>query len=325
MRKQKTQAVAARKLESRHSKDFQTNLIFILMMLPGLVVLFFNNYLPMGGVVMAFQQIDLSKFAFAGKWVGLTNIKAFFTSTYAPVLLRNTVLYNAVFITLKVVTALTFAIALNELRSHRLRKLYQTIIFLPYFMSWVVVAGIASGFLSTNHGLFNTQLLPALGLDPVKWYTKPQYWPYILVFVNIWKGVGYGSVMYLAGINNIDQNLYEAAAIDGAGKWRQIFNITLPMLKPTVITLVLLDIGKIFNTDIGLFYTVPQLNSNGMLTKAVSTLDTYVYTAINGGGMGGTLLNFAAAAALMQSIVGFILVLITNWLTKKVDEDYGLF
>lgn len=324
MQKTKTQAATLR-VKGQHSKDFQTNLTFLLMMLPGLVVLFFNNYLPMGGVVMAFQQINLSKFAFFGKWVGLKNIAAFFQSTYAPLLLRNTVLYNALFISLKVVTALTFAIALNELRSHRLRKLYQTIIFLPYFMSWVVVAGIASGFLNTNNGLFNTQLLPALGLDPIKWYAKPQYWPWILTFVNIWKGVGYGSVMYLASINNIDQNLYEAAAIDGASKWQQILNVTLPMLKPTVITLVLLDIGKIFNTDIGLFYTVPQLNSNGMLTKAVSTLDTYVYATINGTGMGGTSLNFAAAAALFQSMVGFVLVLLTNWLTKKVDKDYGLF
>ena len=325
MQKMKKHEPSLRLYNVTQRKNFQTNLIFILMMVPGLIVLFFNNYLPMGGIVMAFQQINLRKFAFFGEWVGIKNIKAFFQGTYAPILLRNTLIYNASFIVLKVITALFFAIGLNELRSHRLRKVYQTIIFLPYFMSWVVIAGIASGFLNANNGLINTQILAALGMDPIKWYSKPQYWPFILTFINIWKGVGYGSVMYMAGINNIDQNIYEAAAIDGAGKWQQIIKITLPMLKPMVITLVLLDIGKIFNTDIGLFYTVPQLNSNGMLTKAVSTLDTYVYSAVNGYVSGGTLMNFAAAAALMQSIVGFCLVLITNWAVKKVDKDYALF
>lgn len=310
--------------KGKKKSDIWKNRFLLLMLLPGLIVLFFNSYLPMAGVVMAFQKINFKKFAFLGDWVGLSNLKTFFTSTYAPVVLRNTLVYNLFFIVLGTIIALFFAVCLNELRGRYGRKVYQTIMFLPYFMSWAVISGIVTAFLNHTNGLLNTSILPALGMEKIKWYSSKEYWPYILVFLNVWKGAGYGSVMYLAGINNIDVSIYDAAAIDGAGKWQQIKSITLPLLKPLVIVLTLMNIGKIFNTDIGLFYTVPQLGANGSLTKAVSTIDTYVYTNLISGNSISSI-NYASAAAFLQSTVGFCLVMLTNWITRKIDEDYALF
>lgn len=298
--------------------------VFFLMLLPGLLLLLVNNYLPMFGIVMAFQKIDFKKFAFFGKWVGLNNLTAFFNSTYSTVTAQNTVLYNLVFIALGLVVAVAFAIMLSEMHSVRGRKTYQTIIFLPYFISWVAVSGIVVAFLGDKYGIMNRVILPMFGLSPIKWYSKRDYWPFILVFVNLWKGIGYGSVMYFSTITSIDQNMYEAAAIDGAGKWKQVVKITLPMLKPMIIILTILNIGRIFNTDIGLFYTVPQLGTNGSLMKAVATIDTYVYTNITSGNAVSSI-NFAAAASFLQSIIGFVLVMATNMLVKRIDDDYALF
>lgn len=315
-------AAAAKKVKKR--SEFQRNSVLFAMLVPGTIILILNNYLPMFGIVMAFQKIDFKKFAFFGKFVGLNNLKSFFSSTYAPVIARNTILYNLAFIVLGLIFGVSFAIMLNELHGNRSRKVYQTIMFLPYFISWVAISGIVVAFLNPTYGVMNTTVLSSLGKEPIKWYSKSQYWPGLLIFINIWKGVGYGSVMYLSGINGIDQEIYEAAAIDGAGKWKQISKITLPLLKPLMIILTLLNIGKIFNTDIGLFYTVPQLGSNGSLMKAVATIDTYVYTNITSGSSVSSI-NFAAAAAFLQSILGFVLVMLTNWIVRKIDKDYALF
>lgn len=228
--------------EQGRCSEWKKNRFLFLMLVPGLIVLFFNNYLPMAGIVMAFEKINFKKFAFFGEWVGLSNLKAFFKSTYAPVILKNTLLYNLAFIVLGLVIALFFAISLNELRSQYGRKVYQTIMFLPYFMSWAVMTGIVTAFLNHTNGLMNSAVLPAFGKNPIKWYSSPKYWPFILTFINIWKGAGYGSVMYLASINNIDTSIFDAAAIDGAGKWTQIKSITLPLLRPMVIILTLMNI-----------------------------------------------------------------------------------
>lgn len=313
-----------KKKTTTRRKDFVSNISLFVMLIPGLIVLFFNNYLPMVGIVMAFQKINFSRFAFLGQWVGLRNLKAFFSSTYSLVILRNTLLYNAVFIVAGTILALFFSISLNELHGKNSKKIYQTIMFLPYFMSWVVISSLTVCFLNHSHGVLNTLILPKLGIEPVKWYSTSKYWPAILVWLNLWKGAGYGSVMYLSGINNIDAEIYEAAQIDGANKWTQIWHITLPLLKPLVIILTILNIGKIFNTDIGLFYTVPQLSLNGSLTKAVSTIDTYVYiNLIGGNSISG--INVASAAALLQSIIGFVLVMLTNKIVRSIDKTYALF
>ena len=311
-------------LRAKKRAEFRQNGALLLMLLPGLIVLIINNYIPMFGIVMAFQKIDFKKFAFFGNWVGLDNLSAFFKSTYSTVTARNTLLYNLTFIALGLVAGVSFAIMLSELKNQRSRKTYQTIMFLPYFISWVAVSGVVVGFLGDKYGVLNRMVLPLFNLSPVKWYSKKDYWPFILVFVHLWKNIGYGSVMYFSAINGIDQEIYEAAAIDGAGKWKQVWMITIPLIKSMMIILTILNIGRIFNTDIGLFYTVPQLKSNGSLMKAVATIDTYVYTNLISGNAVSTV-NFAAAAAFLQSIIGFVLVLVTNFIVRRIDSEYALF
>ena len=294
------------------------------MLIPGLIVLFFNSSLPMAGIVMAFQKIDYSKFAFAGKWVGLRNLKLFFGSTYTPVIIRNTLLYNLAFIVLGKFFSMAFAIALNELRGLNAKKVYQGVMFLPYFISWVAVSYIALAFLHTDYGLVNRTILPMLGMEGKNWYQTPAAWPGLLIFFNLWKGTGYGTVMFLASIAGIDPSLYEAARIDGANRWQQIIHITLPMLYPMLIITTLLSIGSIFNTDIGLFYSVPMRSINGLLADVTTTLDTYVYVTFSSGGSASTV-NLSSAAAFIQSIIGFVLVLLSNMVVKKINPDYVLF
>lgn len=295
------------------------------MLIPGLIILFFNSYLPMAGIVMAFQKIDYSKFAFAGKWVGLRNLKLFFGSTYTPVIIRNTLLYNFAFIVLGKFFSMAFAVALNELRGLNAKKVYQGVMFLPYFISWVAVSYIALAFLHTDYGLVNRTILPMLGMMEGKnWYQTPAAWPGLLIFFNLWKGTGYGTVMFLASIAGIDPSLYEAARIDGANRWQQIIHITLPMLYPMLIITTLLSIGSIFNTDIGLFYSVPMRSINGLLADVTTTLDTYVYVTFSSGGSASTV-NLSSAAAFIQSIIGFVLVLLSNMVVKKINPDYVLF
>lgn len=294
------------------------------MLIPGLIILFFNSYLPMAGIVMAFQKIDYSKFAFAGKWVGLRNLKLFFGSTYTPVIIRNTLLYNFAFIVLGKFFSMAFAVALNELRGLNAKKVYQGVMFLPYFISWVAVSYIALAFLHTDYGLVNRTILPMLGMEGKNWYQTPAAWPGLLIFFNLWKGTGYGTVMFLASIAGIDPSLYEAARIDGANRWQQIIHITLPMLYPMLIITTLLSIGSIFNTDIGLFYSVPMRSINGLLADVTTTLDTYVYVTFSSGGSASTV-NLSSAAAFIQSIIGFVLVLLSNMVVKKINPDYVLF
>ena len=294
------------------------------MLIPGLIVLFFNSYLPMAGIVMAFQKIDYSKFAFAGKWVGLRNLKLFFGSTYTPVIIRNTLLYNFAFIVLGKFFSMAFAIALNELRGLNAKKVYQGVMFLPYFISWVAVSYIALAFLHTDYGLVNRTILPMLGMEGKNWYQTPAAWPGLLIFFNLWKGTGYGTVVFLASLAGIDPSLYEAARIDGANRWQQIIHITLPMLYPMLIITTLLSIGSIFNTDIGLFYSVPMRSINGLLADVTTTLDTYVYVTFSSGGSASTV-NLSSAAAFIQSIIGFVLVLLSNMVVKKINPDYVLF
>ena len=323
----KAQATAANppRLKKKHGahSEFRKNRMLFLMMVPGLVVLLINSYLPMAGIVMAFQKINYRRFAFFGDWVGLKNLEVFFKSPFAATITKNTLFYNFLFIIFGTIVALFFAIALNELTGRRKSKFYQTVMFLPYYMSWVVITYIVAAFLSNDYGFFNKVLLPLFGAQSINWYAEPKYWPAILVILNVWKGAGYGSVMYLAAITNIDQTYYEAARIDGATKMQQIFKITLPLLKPMIIILTLLSVGKIFNTDIGLFYSVPMIATNGGLTTTTSTIDTYVY--INLIDSSASAINVAAAAAFLQSFLGFALVMITNAITKKISAENALF
>lgn len=290
-----------------------------LMMLPGCIYLVINNYIPMTGVVLAFKKYNFKKGIYGSPNVGFDNFEFLFKTKDAFRITRNTLLYNLVFIILGSIIAIFIAILLNELKRSILKKFYQTVILLPYMISIVIVSYLAYAFLNTESGFLNTAILRTFGKEPISWYSSPKYWPVILTIVYIWKNFGYNCILYYSSLMGIDRGYYEAAAIDGAGRWKQITCITLPSLKPIIITLGLLSISKIFYSDFGLFYQVPM--NQGALIDVTNTIDTYVYRGLiqlNNVGM-------SAAAGFYQSFVGFILVITANWLVNKYDKDCALF
>ena len=289
-----------------------------IMALPGLLYLFINNYMPLPGLVLAFKKYNAKKGIFGSKNVGFKNFKYLFATKDAFVITRNTIFYNVVFIIINTVLAVFVAILLAEMTS-KLKKIYQIIILLPFMISMVIVSYLVFGFLSNDNGFLNNTILKALGKEPVQWYMQKQYWPFILVFVNAWKVIGYNCIIYLSTILGIDRSIYESASIDGAGKWTQIAKITIPLLKPTIIMMTLLAVGRIFYSDFGLFYQVPQ--NQGALFSVTNTIDTYVYRGL----MELNDVGMSAAAGLYQSLVGFILVLVANAIVRKLDSDNALF
>ncbi len=288
------------------------------MLFPGALYLLINNYLPMFGIVIAFKDVDFRVGIFKSEWAGLSNFEYLFKTPDAFNITRNTILYNVAFIVATTVCSIFVAILLSELRNKVSVKIYQTLILLPYLISMVIVSYLGYAFLSSDTGFIN-RILENFGLDPVSWYTQPGYWPAILIIINTWKNVGYNSIIFLASIMGIDGEMYEAAAMDGCTKWKEIRYITLPMLKPTVITLTLLQIGRIFYSDFGLFYQVP-LNS-GALIDITNTIDTYVYRGLTTLGD----ISMSSAACVYQSLVGFVLVIFANWVTKKFSSENALF
>ena len=286
-----------------------------LMFLPGAIYLFINNYIPMAGLVVAFKNYSVKKGIYGSPWAGLSNFKFLFTSPDAMIITRNTLLYNLAFIVTTTVVGIIFAIFICDCISKRAQKVYQSAILFPYLMSTVVLGYIVYAFLSNSTGIVNNSILST----PINWYATPSAWPFILVFVNLWKGVGYGCLIYISTINGIDTSLYEAATLDGATKWQQIKTVTLPELKPTVITLTLMSIGRVFYSDFGLFYQVTR--NSGAIYSTTNVIDTYVYRGL----MEQNNIGMSAAAGFYQSICGFILVLVANWVVKKVSEENALF
>lgn len=288
------------------------------MMLPGIIYLIINNYVPMVGLTIAFKQYNYSKGIWASDWTGLSNFTYLFKTQDAINIIRNTIGYNVVFILLGNVFAVVVAIMLNFLRGGMNKKVYQTLILIPYLISMVVVSYIVYGFLSQDSGFINSAIT-AMGGEEISWYTQAKYWPFILVIVNLWKGFGYSSILYYATVIGIDSSLYEAASIDGANVWKQIWNVTLPGLKGTIIIMILLAMGRMFYSDFGLFYQVPM--HSGLISGVTDTIDVFVYKAL-------TQLNDvgrASAAGFLQSILGFIMVLTANLVVRKVDPDSALF
>lgn len=290
-----------------------------LMMLPGALYIIINNYIPMFGMVIAFKQVDFSKGILASDWVGFKNFEFLFATEDAMVITRNTILYNVAFILLNLVLGILFAIFICDIANKKLKKVYQSAILFPFLMSMVIVGYIVYAFFSMQNGIVNKSILPALGKDPIFWYNEAKYWPAILVFVNTWKGVGYGCLIYISAINGIDPTYYEAAELDGAGKLKQIWHITLPCILPSIITLTLLNIGRIFYSDFGLFYQVPR--DSGMLYSTTNVIDTYVYRGLMKQGN----IGMSSAAGVYQSIVGFCLVLLSNLVVRKVSKENALF
>lgn len=289
-----------------------------LLALPAVIYLFIDSYIPMYGLSVAFKNYRYDKGIWDSPWVGLKNFEFLFKTKDVWLITRNTILYNMMFILLGTVCSITAAILLNEIRSKIAKKAYQTIILLPYLLSMVVISYIVYGFLSPDLGLAN-HLLETMGKERVSWYSVPKYWPFILVFVRVWHGVGYKCIVYLASLVGIDRGYYEAAEIDGASAWQKITQITLPCLKPTIIIMVLLSLGRVFYSDFGLFYQVP-LNS-GPLYNVTTTIDTYVYRGLTQ----TPNISMAAAAGFYQSVMGFILVLAANAFTNRFNRQSSLF
>ena len=300
-------------------KIYKEHLPLFLMLLPGLLYLLINNYIPMAGIVIAFKKINFAKGIFASPWAGLENFKFLFSSNDAWIITRNTLLYNVAFIFVNMVVGIAIAILICEVRNKKLKKLYQSAILLPFLMSMVILSYIVYALLSSENGLVNNTILEALHIDPIQWYQEPKYWPVILIVANCWKGVGYGCLIYIASLIGIDPAYYEAARLDGARKWQEITKITLPCLVPTIITLLLLSIGRIFYSDFGLFYQVPM--NSGVLFPTTNVIDTYVYRALIEQGN----ISMSSAAGVYQSLVGFVVVMISNWIVRRVDKDQALF
>jgi putative aldouronate transport system permease protein len=298
---------------------WKKQLPLFLMVIPGCIYLIINNYAPMFGVFIAFKRIDFGKGIFASDWVGFKNFTYLFKTEAAFIMTRNTVLYNLAFIVIGTITGIAVGIMLSEVYGKFKSKFYQTMILLPFLLSSVIIAYIGYAFMSSDTGLINNSILPLFGLDPISWYAEPKLWPFILVFVSTWKGIGYSSILYLSAIIGIDKSLYEAARVDGATKWKQITNITLPLLKPMVIMLVIMSVGRIFNSDFGLFYQLPM--NAGALYSTTQTIDTYVYRGL----MQLNDVSMSSAAGLYQSIVGFVLVLLTNAIVRKYNSENALF
>lgn len=301
---------------------FKENRELVGLALPGTIWFLIFAYLPMIGVIIAFKQWRIEggfiESLIKSPWVGFANFKFLFQSSDAWLITKNTILYNLTFIVLGIIIPVTLAILLRELFNKKLSKFYQTAMFLPYFLSWVVVSYCLYTFLSPTQGFVNNMLV-SMGKDTVSWYTESKFWPYIIVFMSQWKAIGYGTVIYLASICGIDKSYYEAAMIDGATKWQQIKNITLPLLKPVLIIMFITSIGGMFKSDFGLFYQLPK--DSGALYPVTNVIDTYVYRALmNLGNIG-----MSTAAGLYQSFVGLILVLVTNGIVRKVDNENAFF
>nr|WP_084224862.1 ABC transporter permease subunit [Paenibacillus pectinilyticus] len=289
------------------------------MILPGMLYLIINNYLPMFGVIIAFKNINYRKGILGSDWAGLKNFEYLFKTSDAWVITRNTVLYNGFFIVINLALAVAVAIMLNEVRNRFMSRFYQSVILLPYLISMVIVGYLALAMLNVENGFINHHILPLFGVDPISWYSESKYWPFILTLINIWKNVGYLCIIFLAAIVGIDHEYYEAATLDGANKWQQIRTITLPLLAPAITIMALLSIGRIFYSDFGLFYQVP-LNS-GPLQSTTDVIDTYVYRGLMTLGD----IGMSSAAGLYQSVVGFILVLISNFIIRRKSPDQALF
>ncbi len=292
--------------------------IYLLMLAPAVIYTLVFAYYPMTGIVMAFKKYNYSGGIWGSPWNGLENFKFFFKSGQAGLVTRNTVLYNIAFILVGTFTQVAVAVFLTEIHGKKFRKISQSMMFLPYFISWVIVGVMAFNIFSSDYGFIN-RIITSLGGEKVAFYTTPQAWPFILLFFNIWKGVGYGSVMYLAAIMGIDTSVYEAASIDGANVFQRIFKVTIPMIMPTMIILLLMSVGGIFKGNFDMFYNL--VGSNGLLYNYTDVIDTLAMrTLISSNDFG-----MSAAIGLFQSVLCFATVTIVNKLVGLYDRDYALF
>ena len=292
---------------------------FYLMALPACVYFFINNYMPMSGLILAFEKYTVSGGIYGSKKIGLDNFKFLFKSADSLIIIRNTLLYNLVFIIGGTIISILVAYMLHELKSNLSRKVYQTIILFPSLLSIIIVSYLANALLAGDTGFINTHILAPLGVEPIAFYSEKKWWPFILPMIHFWQITGTSCILYLANISAIDPGLYEAASLDGANRFNRFRDITLPCIVPTIITLVILSVGKIFNSDFGLFYQVPM--NSGAIIDVTQTIDTYVYRGL----MNNANMGMSAAAGFYQSVVGFCLVMLTNAIIRKISNENAMF
>lgn len=290
----------------------------LLMLMPALLYVIIFAYIPMTGIVVAFKDYNYSGGMYFSPWNGLDNFKFFFKSGKAWEVTRNTLLYNSAFIGVNLVLEVSFAIIISELSNKYFKRFVQSAIFLPFFLSWVIVASIFFNLFNFDAGVINT-IIASLGGERFDIYGAAEAWPFLLVFMKAWKAVGYGTVIYLASITSIDPHLYEAAEVDGANIWQRISHITLPSLVPTVLILLLLNLGKVFRGDFGMFYQL--VGSNGNLLPVADIIDTFVFRAL----ITSADIGMSAAAGLYQSVLCFITIVVANRIVKAVQPDYSLY
>lgn len=299
-------------------KDVYKNKVLLLMTLPVVIMVILFKYVPMFGVVMAFQNFKFSTGIFGSEWVGFKNFEFLFKTADAWIITRNTLFYNITFIVVGMICSVALAIVYDMLGKSRLNRTNQILVLFPHFISWVVGSYFVYAILSYDKGLAN-KVIKFFGGEGINWYNSPQYWPFILLITHLWKAVGYSSIIYYSNIKGISLEYYEAAKIDGASWLQQVRYITIPLLKPIVIVMFILNMGSIFNSDFGLFYLVTR--NSGSLHNVTSTIDTYVYNGLMSGGN----LGMSAATGLYQSVVAFIFVLTANGIIRKISPEDAMF
>ena len=291
--------------------------LYSLCVIP-MILVFIFNYLPMGGIIIAFKNYKFDKGILGSEWVGFRNMEFFLKSNEFIKLLRNTLCLNALFIVVGILAAVTIAVLMFHLRNSRSVKVFQTTLITPNFLSWVIVSYMAYAILNPSYGILN-RIFEFCGFARIDWYNTPFAWPAIMTVAGVWKYVGMDSIVYYAALMGIDPTLFEAADIDGASKWQKIKSIIIPSLVPLLSILTILKIGGIFYSDFGMFYQLTR--DVGALYDVTDVIDTYVFRTMRViGDMG-----MGSAIGLLQSVVGLLLVLLTNWLSKKIDSESGLF
>lgn len=297
---------------------FSRNGTLLLMALPGMLILLVFSYLPMPGIILAFKDYKAAQGIWGSDWVGFSNFSYLFSTGIAWRIIRNTLFINSLFIIANVLVSLSIAVLLHEIYDHVLSRLYQSVLFFPYFVSYVIVGYFTFILFATDGGFINN-MLARFGAEPVRWFTQAGVWPVILMLVNLWHSLGYFVIIYLAGMIAINPEYYEAARIDGASKWNEIRSITLPLIRPLIIINVLLAIGRIFFSNLDLFINV--IRDQGSLLSTSDVIDTYVLRSL------ATLGNFnmASAAGFFQAMVGFLLIVLSNWIVRRLDADQALF
>ncbi len=295
-----------------------SNIPLLIMALPGIIWFICFAYLPMTGVVLAFKNFKPKLGMYMSPWVGMKNFNFMFANATFWQTVKNTLMYNSVFLVTGVVFPMALAIGINEVRNKKLARIFQTTMIMPHFISYVAVSVIVFAILSADSGIMG-HWFKNMGKQPIGFYSEPKYWPWFIIFINIWKGTGYGSIIYLGTITGISDEYYEAAVIDGANKWQQILHITMPFLKPMVVVLTIMKVGSMFNTNFDLFYQVPM--NNGQLYSVTNTINVFVYNTLKDSNN----VSLSSAVSFAQSVAGFVLVVVTNQIIRWIDKDLSMF